>query len=55
MTSHHAQAVVLEEPARILLRTVELQPLGKRDVRVKTRFSGVSTGTERLFYTGEMP
>ena len=48
-------AIVLEEPKRLALRSLELDPPGPGDVVVETQFSGVSTGTERLFYTGRMP
>jgi 3-hydroxyethyl bacteriochlorophyllide a dehydrogenase len=48
-------AVVLEEPQRLALREVELDPPGADDVVVETEFSGVSAGTERLLYTGRMP
>ena len=48
-------AVVLEEPQRLALREVELDPPGEDDVIIETEFSGVSAGTERLLYTGRMP
>jgi bacteriochlorophyllide a dehydrogenase len=48
-------AVVLEEPQRLALREVEVDPPGADDVVVETEFSGVSAGTERLLYTGRMP
>jgi len=48
-------AVVLEEPQRLALREVEIDPPGADDVVVETEFSGVSAGTERLLYTGRMP
>ncbi len=37
------------------LRTLELNPLGPGDVLVEIAFSGVSTGTEKLLWTGRMP
>lgn len=52
---HTASAVVFEGPRRLATRTLGLNPPGPIDVFVRTLFSGVSTGTERLFYTGEMP
>ena len=48
-------AVVVEEPERLALREVELDAPAETDVVVETEFSGVSTGTERLLYTGKMP
>jgi len=48
-------AVVLEEPQRLGLRRLELTPPGPGDVVVDIDWSGISTGTERLLYTGRMP
>ncbi|MEM6585517.1 MAG: chlorophyll synthesis pathway protein BchC [Pseudomonadota bacterium] len=48
-------AVILEGPERLALRTLELNPLGPGDVLVEIAFSGVSTGTEKLLWTGRMP
>lgn len=50
-----ALAVVLESPENLALRRVELAPQGDSDVVVDIAFSGISTGTERLLYTGRMP
>ncbi|MEY2777227.1 MAG: hypothetical protein RLY30_1325 [Pseudomonadota bacterium] len=55
MTTHRARAVILEKPGSIALREVNLTAMQAEDIRVRTAFSGISTGTERLFYTGEMP
>ncbi len=51
----HALAVVLEEPERLGLSRVQLQEPGDEDVVVQVEWSGISTGTERLLYTGRMP
>lgn len=48
-------AVVLEQPRRLTLREVELQAPGPADVVVEIDWSGVSTGTERLLWSGRMP
>jgi len=48
-------AVVLEEPGRIALRIVELKELGDTDLLVEIAWSGISTGTERLLWSGRMP
>jgi 3-hydroxyethyl bacteriochlorophyllide a dehydrogenase len=48
-------AVVLEEPRRLGLRRLDLTPPTDDDVVVETEWSGISTGTERLLWTGEMP
>lgn len=51
----NALAIVLEEPGRLSLRRLPLDSPGAADVVVATLWSGVSTGTERLLYTGRMP
>lgn len=48
-------AVLMDAPGRIALRPLELHALGERDVLVETAWSGISTGTERLLFTGRMP
>ncbi|MEE4153777.1 MAG: chlorophyll synthesis pathway protein BchC [Erythrobacter sp.] len=48
-------AVILEGPERLALRTLELKPLGASDVLVEIHYSGVSSGTEKLLFTGQMP
>ena len=49
------QAIVLEEPRRIASRELSLLPKGAGDVMVAVDWSSISTGTERLLYTGAMP
>lgn len=48
-------AVVLERPGALALRDVELAQPGPADLLVDIEFSGISTGTERLLWTGRMP
>ena len=48
-------AVVLEEPERLVLRRLDLSPPGDEDVVVDIEWSGISTGTERLLWSGRMP
>jgi len=48
-------AVVLEAPERLALSSLELTPPGEEDVVVDIEWSGISTGTERLLWTGKMP
>ena len=55
MTQRTAQAVVLEAPRTLDWRRLALCEPTAEDVVVRTLFSGISSGTERLFYTGEMP
>ena len=50
-----ALAVVLEQPQRIALSTLAISEPTAEDVVVEVAFSGVSTGTERLLWTGDMP
>lgn len=50
-----ALAVVLEAPERLAVEPVELVEPVASDVVVDVEWSGISTGTERLLYTGRMP
>lgn len=50
-----ATAVILESPQSLLLGELELVPPQAGDVVVDVEWSGISTGTERLLYTGAMP
>lgn len=49
------KAVVFEEPGRLSLGEVNLTRPGDGDCVVDIEWSGVSTGTERLLWTGRMP
>jgi 3-hydroxyethyl bacteriochlorophyllide a dehydrogenase len=48
-------AVVLQKPEQLVLSRLALTPPGDDDVVVDIEWSGISTGTERLFYSGRMP
>jgi 3-hydroxyethyl bacteriochlorophyllide a dehydrogenase len=48
-------AVVLEEPERLVLSRLPLPAPGEEDVVVDIEWSGISTGTERLLWSGRMP
>lgn len=48
-------AVVLEQPQRLALSRLDLLAPGAEDVVVDIDFSGISTGTERLLWSGRMP
>ena len=48
-------AVVLEQPEHLVLSTLDLQPPGDDDLVVDIDWSGISTGTEKLLWTGRMP
>jgi 3-hydroxyethyl bacteriochlorophyllide a dehydrogenase len=51
----NALAIVLEKPGHVALSQIEITPPGEGDVEVRTRWSGISTGTERLLFAGRMP
>lgn len=48
-------AVVLEAPERLTLANLPLSPAADDDVTVDVDWSGISTGTERLLWSGTMP
>jgi len=48
-------AVVLTEPEQLKLSRVSLSPPGDEDVVVDIEWTGISTGTERLLWSGRMP
>ena len=48
-------AVVLERPEHLALSRLDLTPPGEDDVVVDIEWSGISTGTERLLWSGRMP
>lgn len=50
-----AMAVILDAPKRLSVRRLALNPAGPNDVIIETVWSGISSGTEKLLWTGEMP
>ena len=48
-------AVVFEQPEQLSVRSLELVPATDTDVIVQMHWSGISTGTEKLLFTGRMP
>ena len=50
-----ALAVVLQEPRQLSLSRLPISPPAAADIVVKTLWSGISTGTERLLWSGRMP
>jgi len=48
-------AVIFDAPERIALRPLALPEPGADEVLVDIAWSGISTGTERLLWTGRMP
>lgn len=51
----NALAVVLQRPESLTLSRLELDTATEDDVVVDIEWSGISTGTERLLWTGRMP
>jgi 3-hydroxyethyl bacteriochlorophyllide a dehydrogenase len=50
-----ALAVILERPERLALKRLSLTAAGAGDAVVEVAWSGISTGTERLLWSGRMP
>ena len=50
-----ARAVVFENPQALAMRQFELPPPGRGEVLVNVEFTGISTGTEKLLWSGDMP
>jgi 3-hydroxyethyl bacteriochlorophyllide a dehydrogenase len=48
-------AIILKEPRHLVLDQVGLVDLTDHDVLVEVLWSGISTGTERLLWSGRMP
>lgn len=55
MTSIQTTAIVIPEPERVELRTVTLTEPGPEDVVVRTAYTSISAGTERMLLAGRMP
>lgn len=51
----NSTAVVLERPETLSVRQLPLLPMEPGQVRVTVTHSGISTGTERLLWSGRMP
>ncbi len=49
------EAVILSQPGALAIGHLGLHAPGPRDLVVAVHHSGISTGTERLFHTGQMP
>jgi bacteriochlorophyllide a dehydrogenase len=50
-----ALAVVFDQPQSLSMRALPLDAPTATDVVIDVRWTGISTGTERLLYTGDMP
>ncbi len=55
LTQMKTTAVVFEAPERLALRQLSLPQMAAGQVLVDIEWSGISTGTERLLWTGKMP
>lgn len=51
----YAKAVIFEQPGKLSVDRVELIDPGADDLVVDVDWSGISTGTEKLLWTGDMP
>ena len=51
----HTQAVILNAPGELRLDAVGITPPTADDIVVAVKHSGISTGTEKLFWSGDMP
>ena len=48
-------AVIFDAPGRLEMRKTALNAMESGDVLVEIHYSGISTGTEKLLWTGKMP
>lgn len=51
----NSQAVLMQEPKSLALTELTLAEPSASDVVIDIKWSGISTGTERLLWTGDMP
>jgi bacteriochlorophyllide a dehydrogenase len=51
----HTRAIVMEQPQQLALRELLLADPHEEDVVVDIEWSGISTGTEKLLWSGRMP
>ena len=51
----NTMAIVLERPEHIAFSRLALTPPGDQDLVVDIEYSGISTGTEKLLWSGRMP
>ncbi|WOE74516.1 chlorophyll synthesis pathway protein BchC [Alterisphingorhabdus coralli] len=48
-------AIIIDSPGALAVRKIALNEMGESDVLVDVHWSGISTGTEKLLWTGKMP
>ncbi|MEX1235927.1 MAG: chlorophyll synthesis pathway protein BchC [Roseovarius sp.] len=51
----HTEAIILTGPKALEVQTLGLTAPGAGDIVVEIAHSGISTGTEKLFWSGDMP
>ncbi len=51
----HTNAIIFEQPRKLAIDQVDLVEPGDDHLVVDVQWSGISTGTEKLLWTGEMP
>jgi 3-hydroxyethyl bacteriochlorophyllide a dehydrogenase len=50
-----ANAITINQPKEVALRSLRIDDMGLEDVVVEMEYSGISTGTEKLIWSGAMP
>lgn len=55
MDAVFSPAVIFDAPGRLEMRKTALKAVEPGDVLVEIHYSGISTGTEKLLWTGQMP
>ena len=50
-----AHSIVIKQPKQVSLVKLRIDEMGQEDVVVEMEYSGISTGTEKLIWSGTMP
>ena len=50
-----AHAIVINQPKQVTLTKLRIDEMGPDDVAVEMEYSGISTGTEKMIWSGTMP
>src|SRR6476619_2209871 len=48
------EAIVVPQPHELTFQAVKLRPLGQDEVLVKTKYTSISAGTERMLLAGQL-
>lgn len=51
----NTSAIIIDAPGKLEVRKTALNAMGAADLLVDVHWSGISTGTEKLLWTGKMP